>query len=110
MNNAGHIPLNAVNSLVARTANELVTTLDNSFAKSRHLYIFEFMLAEKSDRIPVQKIMSVPVITDGAAKGVIQVVRKGASQLDAGDDFSEQNLADLVRIASHLSLYNLQAL
>ncbi len=109
MTNAGHIPLNAVNSLVARTANELVTTLDNSFAKSRHLYIFEFMLAEKSDRIPIQKIMSVPVIADGTAKAVLQVVRKGTSLAEAGDDFSEQNLADLVKIASLLAHYNLQA-
>lgn len=109
MTNAGHIPLNAVNSLVAKTANEMVTTLDNSFAKSRHLYIFEFMLAEKSDRIPIQKIMSAPVTSDGAAKAVIQVVRKGASLDAAGEDFSVQNLADLVKIAALLSLYNLQA-
>lgn len=109
MSNAGHVPLNAVNSLVARTANDLVTTLDNFFAKSRHLYIFEFMLAEKSDRIPIQKIMSAPVIVDGTAKAVIQIVRKGASLTEAGADFSEQNLADLVKIAALLSHYNFQA-
>ena len=109
MTSAGHIPLNAVNSLVARTANELVTTLDNSFAGSRHLFIFEFMLAEKSDRIPIQKIMSVPVVSDGEAKAVLQVVRKGTTLAEAGEDFSEQNLADLVEIAALLSGYNLQA-
>lgn len=109
MTNAGHIPLNAVNSLVARTANELVTTLDNSFAKSRHLYIFEFMLAEKSDRIPIQKIMSVPVVVDGIAKAVIQVVHKAATLPEAGEDFSAENLADLVKISSLLARYNLQA-
>jgi hypothetical protein len=110
MTNTGHIPLNAVNSLVARTANELVTTLDNSFAKSRHLFMFEHMLAEKSDRITIQKIISVPVVADGEAKAVIQVVRKGKTQAEAGDDFSEHDLADLVKIASLLSAYNLQTL
>lgn len=106
--NAGHIPLNAINSLVARTANELVPTLDNSFAKSRHLFIFEFMLADKSDRIPIQKIMSVPVVTGGSAKWVIQVVRKGATLEDAGLDFTERDLADLEKIAALLSNYDLQ--
>ncbi|NVN98419.1 MAG: hypothetical protein HXX17_03775 [Geobacteraceae bacterium] len=104
----GHIPLKAMNSLVAKTANELVTTLDNSFAKSRHLFIFEFMLAEKSDRIPIQKIMSVPVIANGESKAVIQVVRKGADIADAGEDFTDQDLSALVKIADLLALYNLQ--
>ena len=97
-----------MNSLVAKTANELVTTLDNSFAKSRHLFIFEFMLAEKSDRIPIQKIMSVPVIANGEAKAVIQVVRKGAAIADAGEDFTVEDLSALVKIAELLSDYNLQ--
>lgn len=105
---SGHIPLKAMNSLVAKTANELVTTLDNSFAKSRHLFIFEFMLAEKSDRIPIQKIMSVPVIANGEAKAVIQVVRKGAAIADAGEDFTDGDLSALVKIADLLSHYNLQ--
>lgn len=109
MTNAGHIPLQAVNSLVARTANELLTTRDNSFAGSRHLFMFEFMLAEKSDRIPIQKMMSVPVVANGEAKAVIQAVRKGATPAEAGEDFSEQNLADLVKIAALLSRYSLQA-
>lgn len=107
MATVGHIPLNAINSLVAKTANDVVTTLDNSFANSRHLFIFEFMLVEKSDRIPIQKIMSVPVTVDGEAKAVIQVVRKGKSLPEAGADFTEQQLADLVKIAALISGYSL---
>lgn len=99
MAKTGHIPLNAVNSLVAKTANEKVPTLDNSFAGSRHLFMFEHMLAEKSERIAVQKMMSVPVMTGDAAIGVIQVGRKAASREEAGEDFSQDNLADLERIA-----------
>lgn len=107
MAKTGHIPLNAVNSLVARTANELVPSLDNSFVKTRHLFMFEHMLSEKSDRITVQKIMSVPIIAAGASKGVIQVGRKGASLTEAGADFTEQNLADLVKIAAVIAEYDI---
>jgi hypothetical protein len=107
MAKTGHIPLNAVHSLVARTANELVPSLDNSFVKTRHLFMFEHMLAEKSNRITVQKIMSVPIIADGRAKGVIQVGKKGSSLTEAGEDFTEQNLADLVAISALLADYDL---
>jgi hypothetical protein len=107
MAKTGHIPLNAVNSLVARTANDMVPSLDNSFVKTRHLFMFEHMLAEKSDRITVQKIMSVPILSEGVAKGVIQVGRKGASLVEAGADFTEQNLADLVSIAAVIAEYDI---
>jgi len=102
MAKVGHIPLNAVNSLVAKTANEKVATLDNAFAHTRHLFMFEHMLADKTERITAQKVMSAPIITEGAVAGVIQVVRKGASPLEAGDDFTQQNLSDLERIAAVL--------
>ncbi len=102
MAKAGHIPLNAINSLVAKTANEKLSTLDNYFAMSRHLFIFEHMLAEKSERIPVQKIMSVPILSEGSAVGVIQVSRKALSLPEAGEDFTGTNLAELEKIAGVL--------
>jgi hypothetical protein len=107
MAKVGHIPLNAVNSLVAKTANERTATLDNFFARTRHLFMFEHMLADKTERITAQKIMSVPIIVDDAVTGVIQVVRKGASAVEAGDDFFPQNLADLERIATILATYRI---
>lgn len=103
MANTGQIPLTAVNSLVATTANELVPTIDNAFVRTRHLFMFEHMLADKSNRISVQKIMSVPIVAAGVATGVIQVGRKGASPVEAGADFTGQNLADLVKIAAVLA-------
>jgi hypothetical protein len=108
MAKTGHIPLNAVHSLVARTANDLTPSLDNSFATTRHLFMFEHMLAEKSTRITVQRIMSVPIVTDERATGVIQVGRKGATPTEAGPDFTEKDLDDLVRIAAVLARYDLR--
>lgn len=109
MASKGHIPLNAVNSLVARTANEQLPSLNNAFASTRHLFMFEHMLAEKTSRISVQKIMSVPIVSGGVAVGVIQVGKKGASPVEAGEDFSERQLADLVRIAAVLADYDLSS-
>jgi hypothetical protein len=103
----GHIPLNAVNSLVAKTANELAPLIDNTFTTSRHLFMFEHMLTEKTNRIAVQKIMSVPIISGGVAIGVIQVGKKGASLTDAGVDFTVQDLSYLVKIADIIAGYDI---
>lgn len=103
MSKVGHIPLNAVNSLVAKTANEQKAHLDNSFAGSRHLFIFEHMLAEKNERIPVQKIMSVPIAVAGTVVGVVQITRKAASPVESGEDFTPGNLSALEALATTLS-------
>jgi hypothetical protein len=105
MTGDGHIPLNAMNSLVAKTANDRASTLDNSFSGSRHLFIFEHMLAEKSDRIPLQKIMSAPIIDGDEVLGVIQISRKALSLAEAGADFTLRDLDDLKAVSSMLANY-----
>src|SRR5512138_391087 len=99
MTRFGHIPLNAVNSLVAKTANDRSASLDNTFSNSRHLFIFEHMLAEKSERIPLQKIMSAPIIKGNDVVGVLQISRKAATLPEAGTDFTPQDLDALTAIS-----------
>lgn len=96
----GHIPLRAVNSLVAKTANERCSTIDNAFATSRHLFMFEHLLAEKEERVPMQKVMSVPVVAGDEVRGVIQLTRKGATPAEAGADFTPADLTALEQIAA----------
>jgi GAF domain-containing protein len=105
MTSYGHIPLNAVNSLVSKTANDRAATLDNSFAGSRHLFIFEHMLAEKSDRIPLQKIMSAPISNGDEVWGVLQISRKAPSLAEAGADFTPADLEALNAISTMISNY-----
>ena len=107
MSHANRIPLKAFNSLVARTANDCQSFIDNMFAVTRHLFMFEHLLVDKAERIPVQKVMSVPILGEKLAMGVIQVVRKGASPDEAGADFNEATVADLEQIAGVLSTFRL---
>jgi hypothetical protein len=102
-----HIPLEAVNSLVAKTAKKRESYIDNAFAKSRHLFLFEHFLADKSERISVQKVMSVPVLSGDGIKGVVQLVRKGESLEEAGADFTDTNLVELQCIAGTLGKFDL---
>lgn len=107
MTEANRIPLKAFNSLVARTANERSSFIDNRFALSRHLFMFEHLLVDKPERIPVQKVISVPITGDEAVRGVIQVVRKGADPEEAGPDFTATDVKDLEKVAEILATIEL---
>jgi hypothetical protein len=101
----GSIPLIAHKCLVSKTAVEKRAVLDNSFATSPHLYMFEHFLSDRAKRIPIQKIMSVPIMDATGLKGVIQVARKGADRQGAGADFTAGNLQDLGGFASLIAAY-----
>ncbi len=97
---AGSVPLSAHHSLVAKTAGERKATVDNSFATTPHVFIFERFRLDITGKIPIQKIMSVPMIAGDVVKGVIQVSRKGEERESCGPDFSQGNLATLARLAA----------
>lgn len=96
-----NIPLKSfVSSLVAATARERCGIVDNDFAKTPHLHMFEHGLTERDQRVTVQRIMSVPVsAADGALCAILQVSRKGKTLEESGPAFSEFNLKALERIA-----------
>lgn len=98
------VPLKAfATSLMSATAREERSFVDNTFHATPHLHMFEHMLADQEQRIPVQKIMSVPVIDHGTLIAVLQVSRKGKSHDAAGPDFTPADLAQLVTISSTLA-------
>lgn len=100
LQSAGSVPLTAHNSLVALTARERKCYLDNSFATTAHLFIFERFRLDLSGGVPIQKIMSAPMIAGDDVVGVVQVSRKGESRESSGEDFTPANLALLSRLAA----------
>lgn len=100
LRNAGLLPLSAHNSLVTKTVLEKRATLNNSFSTTPHASIFEqFRLGPESPPLPIQKIMSAPLVHEGKIRGVIQVSRKGLSDMEAGDNFTANQLAALTTVA-----------
>jgi hypothetical protein len=102
LKSVGSIPLNAQRCLVSNTAAEKKGVLDNSFATTPHLYMFEHFLSDKAKRIPIQKIMSVPVMMGDQLKGVVQAARKGPDRYSCGADFCSADLALLTFISGML--------
>jgi hypothetical protein len=110
LRSAGAIPLNGP-AVAARTAATRTPLLSNTFARVRHVSLFEAIKLpseEEEDRrleqMPIQKIISVPVVqASGTVMGVVQVSRKGPDASLAGADFTTQDLKQLEQAASILA-------
>jgi transcriptional regulator with GAF, ATPase, and Fis domain len=111
--NVGSIPLNTTTSVAARTASTKRAEAINNFAQTKHASIFESVeLGAKQQHIagqkdekhtnPIQKLMTVPVVSPAGVLGVVQVCRKGKSAPEAGADFAPADLQRLVAIATAL--------
>ena len=106
---AGVIPVSS-SAVAARTAATGTSLLSNSFARVKHVSLFESVKLgaqddnQASGQMPIQKIMSVPVSHPGGKiVGVIQISRKGLDSSLAGVDFTSQDLKRLEQAATVLA-------
>jgi hypothetical protein len=109
LRSAGVIPMSS-SAVAARTASTGTALLSNSFARVKHVSLFESVKLGATDenagsqQMPIQKIMSVPVSRpDGKVIGVVQISRKGLDYSLAGTDFTNDDLKQLERAAAILS-------
>lgn len=102
------IPLKSFYStLVSKTAREKSGSIDNTFATSRHLKMLELSLVDRENCLPMQKVMTVPVLDGENLLWVIQVSRKGTTLADAGPDFTLEQLESLQTVAGTLAALRL---
>lgn len=99
----GTIPLTSTNALAVRTVRDRKPELVNKFTTSEHPTVFEAVPLREEGRVPIQKILSVPILVKGKAAGVIQVSRKGATPAAAGADFTHKDSGELSQVASALA-------
>lgn len=110
LRSAGVLPLTG-SAVAARTAATRAPLLSNTFMRVRHVSLFEAVklgtLSDEEDRsqeqMPIQKIMSVPVVGSGNVMGVVQVSRKGLDASLAGADFTGEDLKQLEQAAEILA-------
>jgi len=106
---AGALPLSG-SAVAARTAATRTSLLSNCFPRVRHVSLFESVRLgdvedESSQQMPIQKIMSVPLVSpEGKVFGVVQVSRKGPDVSLAGSDFTRDDLKKLEKAAQILAL------
>ena len=110
LRSAGELPLTG-SAVAARTAATRTSLMSNTFMRVKHVSLFEAVRltgAEEDDQnmeqMPIQKIMSVPVMSDaGDVFGVVQVSRKGLDASLAGPDFTGEDLKLLEKAATVLA-------
>ncbi len=111
LRSAGAIPLTG-SAVAARTAATRTPLLSNTFMRVKHASLFEAVKlaagADEDDRsqgqMPIQKIMSVPVVRSGGdVVGVVQISRKGLDGQGAGADFTNTDLKQLEKAAEILA-------
>ena len=102
----GAIPLTTTHSLAAKTIRDKRGEIVNNFPTYKHPTVFEAVdLSEIEKAIPIQKIVSSPMVVDGKVVGVIQISRKARPGEPVGPDFTQADLAQLATVGSILGKY-----
>jgi len=102
LSNVGSIPLSSTSALAARTARESRPDILNNFTTVRHATVFEGVKADSLSANAIQKIISAPILCEGKVIGVIQISRKGSSAVEAGPDFTPDDLGKVLAICKPL--------
>ena len=104
----GTIPVTKRDSIAvnvfARRAGEAL----NNVPMVKHVAFFESVkLREKP--VPIQKMVTVPIMHGGEPVGVAQISRKGESPHDAGPDFSAADVRKAEEIFAQVAPYLVEA-
>lgn len=102
LKNVGFIPLTSNSALAARTARESRPEINNNFTAVRHASVFEGVRTATTSGEAIQKIISAPILCEGKVVGVMQVSRKGINSVDAGADFTADDLGKVLAVCRPL--------
>lgn len=101
----GSIPMTSSTALAVRTAREKRPEVINNFTAARHASVFEGVPLGRRQGELIHKIMSAPIAVGDKVVGVVQISRKGHTPKDAGPDFTQKDLRELVSITSVLGRF-----
>jgi hypothetical protein len=102
LKNVGFIPLSSNSALAARTARDSRPEINNKFPAARHATVFESVKAAAVSGESIQKIISAPILCEGKVVGVMQVSRKGSAPMEAGPDFTAEDLGKVLALCRPL--------
>ena len=102
LKNVGFIPMSSTSALAARTARESRPEINNNFSAVRHATVFEGVKAATVTGESIQKIVSAPILCEGKVVGVMQISRKGGTPIEAGADFTAEDLGKVLALCRPL--------
>ncbi len=102
LKNVGFIPMSSTSALAVRTARDSRPEINNNFSAVRHATVFEGVKSGTMTGESIQKIISAPILCEGKVVGVMQISRKGATQAEAGRDFTSEDLGKVLALCRPL--------
>lgn len=82
-------------SLASQALQRRQAVIENDVPRARHVFAYEGLFGS---RLPIQKMLSLPLIHGQAVLGVIQVSRRAPSRAEAGNDFTAADAAKLQEV------------
>lgn len=89
--NVAMIPLSNRDAISVSTFNRKSGEAINNVPMVRHFALFESIRIRERPQ-PIQKMVSVPIVSEGNVVGVAQISRKGDSRSAAGADFTREDV------------------
>jgi hypothetical protein len=104
----GSIPVTKRDSIAVNVLARKSGEANNNVPNIKHVSFFESI--KLRDRpVPIQKMVTVPIVVSGKAIGVGQVSRKGDTPREAGPDFTPRDLQQAQEIFDGVAPYLLAA-
>ena len=104
----GSIPITKRDSIAVSVLGKKAGELINNVPLVKHVAFFESV--KLRDRpVPIQKMITVPILFDDQAIGVAQLSRKGESPSQAGPDFTTPDVEKVQGIFEAVAAYFAQA-
>lgn len=102
---AGMIPVGSTEAAAASIYRRGIGVIENNFQQQKHLSIFEIIRTPDNKIKPLWKMMGTLIAAEGEKIGVIEISRRSENQLEAGEDFTEEDLQFLMATVTKLAPY-----
>lgn len=90
----------AIASIVLAT---LKGKVDNKISESKHLKFYESVMGMQTSKLPIQKMVALPLFSGDKKLGVVEVSRKGKTPEEAGPNFTPEDAQALVVLCKEAS-------
>jgi len=105
----GTIPISKRDSIAVNVLARKSGEAMNNVPMVKHVSFFESVKIKDRPAVPIQKMITVPILLRGDAVGVAQVSRKGDSPGEAGPDFTAADVTRAQDLFSRISPYLIEA-
>jgi hypothetical protein len=104
----GTIPITKRDSIAVTVFNRGSGEATNNVPMVKHVAFFESVKIR--DRVlPIQKMVTVPILHQGSAVGIAQISRKGETPVEAGPDFTSNDVRKAQDLFESVARYFVEA-